>query len=266
MANPVLDNTTGSEQEQERPVIDRFRLDDRVVVITGASSGLGVAYAQACAGAGADVVVAARRADRLESTVELVRNSGREGLAVAADVTREADCNAVIEAAMERFGRVDVLVNNAGIGDTDPASSLSLETFQGVLDVNLTACFLMARASAAVMAPGSSIVNVSSVMADTTLQVPTTAYCASKAGLLGLTRSLARQWASEGIRVNALQPGFFPSELVDPKIAELLGARLVMGRLGGPAEVASALVFLASDASSYVTGTELVVDGGLTLA
>jgi NAD(P)-dependent dehydrogenase (short-subunit alcohol dehydrogenase family) len=256
MSNPVLD----------RSVIDRFRLDDRVVVITGASSGLGVAYAQACAGAGADVVVAARRTDRLESTVELVRDAGRQGLAVAADVSREADCEAVIEAAMARFGMVDVLVNNAGIGDTDPASKLSLQTFQGVLDVNLTGCFLMARAAAAVMTPGSSIVNVSSVMANTTVQVPTTAYSASKAGLLGLTNSLARQWAAQGIRVNALQPGFFPSELVDPRIAGILGDRLVMGRLGLPEEVAAAVIFLASDASSYMTGSELVVDGGLTLA
>ena len=268
MSYPAVKNMNGFTHKNGRPaeVLDRFRLDDRVVVITGASSGLGVAYARACAAAGADVVVAARRTDRLESTVELVRHAGREGLAVAADVSREADCNAVIETAMERFGRIDVLVNNAGIGDTDPAATLSLETFQGVLDVNLTACFLMARASAAVMAPGSSIVNVSSIMANTTLQVPTTAYSASKAGLLGLTRSLARQWTQKGIRVNALLPGFFPSELVDPKIAGLLGDRLVMGRLGLPEEVASALVFLASDASSYITGSELVVDGGLTLA
>jgi NAD(P)-dependent dehydrogenase (short-subunit alcohol dehydrogenase family) len=271
MTTLVLNNNnkTDSDKELERPVsvLDRFRLDDRVVVITGASSGLGVAYAKACASAGADVVVAARRTDRLAATVELVRDTtGREGLAVAADVACEADCNAVIDAAMERFGKVDVLINNAGIGDTDPASKLSLETFQGVLNVNLTACFLMAQASAAVMTPGSSIVNISSVMANTTLQLPTTAYTASKAGLIGLTRSLARQWAQQGIRVNALLPGFFPSELVDPRIAQVLGDRLVMGRLGLPEEVASAVVFLASDASSYVTGSELVVDGGLTLA
>jgi NAD(P)-dependent dehydrogenase (short-subunit alcohol dehydrogenase family) len=268
MSTLVLNNDTDSGEELEHPVSvhDRFRLDDRVVVITGASSGLGVAYAKACAGAGADVVVAARRTDRLAATVELVRDAGREGLAVAADVACEADCNAVIDAAMERFGKVDVLINNAGIGDTDPASKLSLETFQGVLNVNLTACFLMAQASAAVMTPGSSIVNVSSVMANTTLQLPTTAYTASKAGLIGLTRSLARQWAQQGVRVNALLPGFFPSELVDPRIAQILGDRLVMGRLGLPEEVASAVVFLASDASSYMTGSELVVDGGLTLA
>jgi NAD(P)-dependent dehydrogenase (short-subunit alcohol dehydrogenase family) len=116
------------------------------------------------------------------------------------------------------------------------------------------------------MAPGSSIVNISSVMAHTTLQIPTAAYCASKAGLLGLTRSLARQWsATKGIRVNALLPGFFTSEMTGEQAAGLLADRLVLGRLGDPRELAAALVFLASDAGSYCTGAEFVVDGGFTL-
>jgi NAD(P)-dependent dehydrogenase (short-subunit alcohol dehydrogenase family) len=238
----------------------------KVAIVTGAAQGIGRACCARLASEGAAVALCDVNAGVGAEVAHAIETGGGRAIYVPCDVSKASDIDSALAATLKTFGRVDVLVNNAGIGDTDPASSLSLETFQGVLDVNLTACFLMARASAAVMAPGSSIVNVSSVMADTTLQVPTTAYCASKAGLLGLTRSLARQWASEGIRVNALQPGFFPSELVDPKIAELLGARLVMGRLGGPAEVASALVFLASDASSYVTGTELVVDGGLTLA
>ena len=253
-------------RQQAKP--DKFRLDGRVVVITGASSGLGVAFARACAEAGAHVVVAARRADRLEATVELVKAAGREGLAVTADVTRQADCNAVIEAAMGRFGRVDVLVNNAGLEDAGAASRLPLETFQQVIDVNLTACLLMAQAAAAVMTPGSTIINVASIMAYTTLDAPGgTAYIASKAGVLGLTRSLARQWTGrKGIRVNALLPGFFPSEMTGRQMtAEFLGERLVMGRMGDPAELACALVFLASDASSYMTGSELVVDGGFLL-
>jgi len=248
-------------------VMDRFRLDDKVALVTGASSGLGVAFARACAQAGADVVVAARRADRLEGTVALVKATGREALAVSADVSAESDCHEIVEAAVERFGRLDVLVNNAGIADYVPASRLETEEFRRVLDVNLTACFWTCQAAASVMAPGSSIVNVASIMAHTTLDLPSTAYSASKAGLLGLTRSLARQWSGrKGIRVNALVPGFFPSEMTGHMPRELLERRLVMGRLGDPEELAAAVIFLASDAGGYVTGAELVVDGGFLVA
>ena len=250
--------------DMRRP--DHFRLDDKVVVITGASSGLGVAFARACAQAGADVVVAARRTDRLEATVGLVEDAGRQGLAVAADVANADDCRAIVTAAVERFGRIDVLVNNAGIEDHDPASRVSLDTFRRIMDVNVTACFVLAQAAAPVMPAGSSIVNVSSVLGHTTLDAPSTAYSTSKAAVLGLTRTLARQWTGrKGIRVNSLLPGFFPSEMTDGTPHALLQDRLVMGRFGRPEELASALVFLASDASSYITGAELVVDGGLLL-
>jgi NAD(P)-dependent dehydrogenase (short-subunit alcohol dehydrogenase family) len=248
-------------------VLDRFRLDDRVVVITGGSSGLGVGFAQACAQAGACVVVAARRIDRLTDTVDLITGAGREGLAVAADISIEQDCRRIVESAMARFGRIDILVNNAGIADGTPASRLAAEDFRRVLEVNVIGCFWMAQACAAVMAPGSSIVNIASILGVTTIDLPSTAYSASKAALLGLTRSLARQWTSrKGIRVNAVLPGFFPSEMGDGLDAERIADRLVMGRLGDPDELAAAVVFLASDASSYMTGSELVVDGGFTLA
>ena len=245
---------------------DRFRLDNKVVVITGGSSGLGVAFAQACAEAGADIVVAARRAHLLQATLDKVTEAGGSGLAVAADVCVPDDCRNVVEAAVERFGRIDVLVNNAGIEDHAPASRLPLAEFENVLAVNLTACFSMAQAVVPAMGPGSSIVNVASIIAHTTLDAPTTAYTTSKAGLIGLTRSLARQWSGrKGIRVNALLPGFFPSEMTDGMPDELVGHRLVMGRFGDPTELAAAMVFLASDASSYMTGSELVVDGGFLL-
>lgn len=245
---------------------ERFRLDGKVVVVTGASSGLGVTFARAVAESGADVVLAARRADRLQETVATVEETGRAALAVSADVTKETDCRAVAAAAAERFGRIDVLVNNAGIEDRQPASRLTSEEFSQVVSVNLTACFMMAQASQPSMPQGSSIVNVASIMGHTTLDLPSTAYCASKAGLLGLTRSLARQWSGrKGIRVNSLLPGFFPSEMTQGAQAEMFGERLVMGRLGRPEELTSALIFLASDASSYMTGSELVVDGGFLL-
>jgi NAD(P)-dependent dehydrogenase (short-subunit alcohol dehydrogenase family) len=249
-------------------VLDRFRLDGKVVLITGASSGLGVAFASACAQVGADVVVAARRAERLADTVALINATDREALAVSADVSVEADCRRIVEETMRRFGRLDVLVNNAGVEDRGAASRLTVDAFQRVIDVNLTACFVMAQAAAAVMTPGSAIVNVASILAYTTLNAPGgTAYNASKAGLLGLTRSLARQWTGrKGIRVNALLPGFFPSEMTTGQVSEeFLGDRLVMGRMGVPDELVPALVFLASDASSYMTGSELVVDGGFLL-
>jgi NAD(P)-dependent dehydrogenase (short-subunit alcohol dehydrogenase family) len=258
----------GTAETQERSVLERFRLDDKVVVVTGATSGLGVGFAQACAQAGADVVVTGRRAERLAETVALIDDTGRSALAVAADVAREEDAQRIVESAVERFGRVDVLVNNAGIADEGvPASRLASAEFERVLDVNLTGCFRMAQAAAAAMTPGSSIVNVASIMAYTTLDLPATAYHASKAGLLGLNNALARQWSSrKGIRVNALLPGFFPSEMTDVLPLEYLQGRLVMGRLGDPKELAAALVFLASDASSYMTGAELVVDGGFLLS
>lgn len=249
-----------------RPVSDRFRLDDKVIVITGASSGLGVAFARACAAAGADIVAVGRRRDRLEQTVELVGAAGRDGLVVAVDVASTDGCRTVVDAAVARFGRIDVLVNNAGVEDHDPASRLAVDTFRGVLDVNVTACFELAQGAAALMPRGSSIVNVGSILAHTTLDIPTTAYSTSKAAILGLTRSLARQWSGrKGIRVNALLPGFFPTDMVAALPQGLVDDRLPMGRMGDPDELAAALVFLASDASSYMTGSELTVDGGMRL-
>ncbi|HEU5268026.1 MAG TPA: SDR family oxidoreductase [Jatrophihabitans sp.] len=247
--------------------MDRFRLDNKVVLVTGASSGLGVAFAIACAEAGAKVVATARRAQWLDETVAAIKDIGGEAVAVSADVSVEADCVRIVEETMQRFGRLDVLVNNAGVSDHSPASRMQTQEFQQVIDVNLTACFWTAKAAAAVMAPGSTIINVSSVMAHTTVDLPTTAYLASKAGLLGLTRSLARQWSGrKGIRVNALLPGWFPSEMTEEMPEALLASRLVLGRLGDPQELAAALVFLASDASSYMTGAELLVDGGFRIA
>ncbi len=249
-----------------RPVSGRFRLDDKVVVVTGASSGLGVAFAQQCAEVGADIVAVGRRRDRLEQTIELVGAAGRNGLVVAAAVAAADGCRSVVDAALDRFGRIDVLVNNAGVEDHAPASRLAVEDFRRVLDVNVTACFELAQGAAAVMPRGSSIVNVGSILAHTTLDIPTTAYSTSKAAILGLTRSLARQWSGrKGIRVNTLLPGFFPTDMVAALPPGLVDDRLPMGRMGDPDELAAALVFLASDASSYMTGSELTVDGGMRL-
>ena len=251
-------------------VPDLFRLDGRVAIVTGASSGLGVAFARGLAEAGADVVLGARRVDRLEQTAELVRASGRRVVTVATDVASPEDCQALVDAALSELGRVDVLVNNAGVGTAVPATRESPEQFRRVIEVNLNGCYWMAQACGRVMQPGSSIINVSSVLSLTTGGLPQAAYSASKAGLNGLTRDLASQWTQrKGIRVNSVAPGFFESEMTDtyPEgYLELALQRVPARRTGDPAELAATVVFLASDAAGYITGQTLPVDGGLTIS
>jgi NAD(P)-dependent dehydrogenase (short-subunit alcohol dehydrogenase family) len=251
-------------------ILDRFSLRGRVAIVTGASSGLGVAFAKGLAEAGADVVLAARRADMLAGTRKLVEDVGARALAVPTDVAHQPDCQALVDAAMAEFGRVDVLVNNAGIGTAVPALRETVEEFERVIAVNLNGCYWMAQACARAMQPGSSIVNISSILGLTTARLPQAAYSASKAGLIGLTRDLAQQWSGRrGIRVNALAPGFFASEMTDqyqPGYLDQQMERVPLGRMGDPQELTSALIFLSSPAGSYVTGQVLAVDGGLTVA
>jgi len=251
-------------------VLDLFRLDGKVAVVTGASSGLGVAVAQALVEAGADVALGARRADRLAETAKLVEAAGRRALAVPTDVSRPEDCQRLVARAVEAFGRVDILVNNAGVGTAVPASRETPEEFRSVLAINLEGCYWMAQAAGKVMRPGSSIINVSSVLGIVTAGLPQAAYAASKAGLLGLTRDLAAQWtARKGIRVNAVAPGFFPTEMTEahpPGYVERFVGLIPAARPGEVVELAAVIVFLASDAASYITGVTLPVDGGLTIA
>jgi NAD(P)-dependent dehydrogenase (short-subunit alcohol dehydrogenase family) len=251
----------------ERTILDMFRLDGRVAIVTGASSGLGVVFARALAEAGADVALGARRVDRLAETQQAVEKAGRRAIAVRTDVVVPEDCQALVDAAMAEFGRVDILVNNAGIGTAAPATRETPEEFRQVIDINLNGCYWMAQACGRVMQPGSSIINISSVLGLTTAGLPQAAYAASKAGLIGLTRDLAQQWTGrKGIRVNALAPGFFTSEMTDqyPEgYLESQMARVLAGRKGDPEELAAALLFLASDAGGYVTGTTIPVEGGM---
>jgi NAD(P)-dependent dehydrogenase (short-subunit alcohol dehydrogenase family) len=250
-------------------ILEKFRLDGRVVIVTGASSGLGVAFAKAAAEAGADVVLAARRVDKLAQTAELIDSVGGRSITVATDVVDPDQCTAMVESAMAEFGKVDVLINNAGVGTAYPATRETPEQFRSVIDINLNGSYWAAQACGRVMAPGSSIVNISSILGLTTAGLPQAAYSASKAAIVGLTRDLAQQWgARKGIRVNAIAPGFFQSEMTDsyrPGYLDSMAPRMILGRKGDPEELAATAIWLASDAGGYVTGQTIAVDGGITI-
>ena len=175
-------------------LLDSFRLDDKVVIVTGASSGLGVAFAQGFAEAGADLVLGARRVEKMADTAALVEQAGRRVHTHQTDVADPDQCQQLVDAAMAEFGRVDVLINNAGVGTAVPATRETPEEFRTVIDINLNGSYWMAQACGRVMQPGTSIINISSVLGLTTGGLPQAAYSASKAGVMGLTRDLAQQW------------------------------------------------------------------------
>jgi NAD(P)-dependent dehydrogenase (short-subunit alcohol dehydrogenase family) len=247
---------------------DPWALTGRVVIVTGASSGLGLATAREASARGAHVVLAARRLDRLETLVQEFEGQGRRALAVRTDVAQQPDCQALVDAAIEEFGSVHGLVNNAGIGTAGAATREAPEEFRRVLDLNLSGAYWMLQAFGRVAPHGASAVNVSSVLGLQPFPVPQAAYASSKAGLLGMTRDLAMQWGTrKGIRVNAVAPGLIPTDMsseYSSEVTELIADRTALGRLGSAEELARCVVFLLSDAASYVTGATLVVDGGLT--
>ncbi|WP_181784152.1 SDR family NAD(P)-dependent oxidoreductase [Pseudonocardia pini] len=251
-------------------ILQRFGLTGRVAIVSGASAGLGVTIARGLAEAGADVVLAARRADRLAETAAAVEATGRRSLVVPTDIGSVDDCRRVVEASIGEFGRLDVLVNNAGTGEVGPAHKQPSGEFDRTLDINLAGAYRLSVAAAAAMTDGGSIINISSVLAFTTAGIPQAAYAASKAGLLGLTRDLAHQWTGRrGIRVNAVAPGFFATDMTegyDAHMERRVADRIPAGRLGSADDLLGAIVYLASDASRYVTGSTLTVDGGFMIS
>lgn len=246
-----------------------FGLDGRVAIVTGASSGLGDRFARVLSAAGARVVGAARRGDRLERLASEV--GGVEPC--VCDVSVDEDLERLVAFTVERFGQVDVLVNNAGVGGGGyPAEDEPAAHFRRMIEVNLNAVFMLSRIAArAMLERGSgSIVNIASMYGlVAAAPVSQASYCASKGGVVNLTRELGAQWARSGVRVNAIAPGFFPSEMAsemieDERAAKFLRRNTPIGRPGLPHELDGPLLFLASDASSYMTGHTLVVDGGWT--
>jgi NAD(P)-dependent dehydrogenase (short-subunit alcohol dehydrogenase family) len=241
-------------------------LHDQVVVLTGASSGLGEQMARALSAAGGTVVLAARRLDRLEALAAELPDA----LVVECDVTCEEDRIRLIDRAVETYGRIDGLVNNAGVSNVVRAFEESVEDFDRVLQTNLVAPFSLAKHTARSMKErGGSIVNVASIAGLRATRLPAAAYTASKTGLVGLTRELATQWGRHGIRVNALAPGWFPTEMTEGLFGdggdpEWISSATPLGRSGRSGELDTALVFLLDPASSFVTGQTIVVDGGLT--
>lgn len=243
-----------------------FRLDGKVALVTGASSGIGARAAQVLHALGATVVVSARRTDRIEALAGSLERAD----AITCDVSEPGASAGLVDATAERHGRLDVLFANAGITTTTPAMREGVADFARVVTVDLVAQFELAQAAVPHMrgVGGGSIVNVASAAAFTsTPLLPQAGYVAAKTGLVGLTRELALQWARYSIRVNALCPGMFPSEMTavlveSDELRNAFAKHVALGRIAEPHELDGAIAFLASPASSYVTGTTLLVDGG----
>jgi len=245
-----------------------FQLNGKTALVTGASSGLGRHFAQTLGAAGANVVVGARRADKLADTAESIRSAGGNALAVSLDVTDNDSIQNAFAAAEEAFGTVDVLVNNAGVSGVGQLDEIGTDDWDYVLDSNLKSVWMVSaeavkRLNAA--GQGGSIINIASILATGT-NPGLGPYAASKAGVLHLTRAMTQEWAGRGIRVNAISPGYFPTEMTDGYFDTPDGlamqARIPTGRVGRLDELSGPLLLLASDASGYMNGSELVVDGG----
>lgn len=245
-----------------------WRLENQVVIVTGAGRGLGRSIATSLAKEGARLVLVARTLAQLEETATAVREAGGDAVVVAVDVAGQHAAQTAVDAAVNKFGRLDSLIYGAGVSVTRAALEVTAEDWDHVVDINLKAAFFWAQAAARHMVQqrAGCVVFISSVTGQ--VGMPWLApYSASKAGIAGLTRCLAAEWGPNGIRVNALAAGFVKteltaSELSDERLVKRITQRAPLGRLGQPADIAASAVFLASEASSYMSGHVLVVDGG----
>ncbi|MGC8601510.1 MAG: glucose 1-dehydrogenase [Thermoprotei archaeon] len=251
--------------------LNLFDLSGRSAIVTGASSGLGVYFAEALAEAGADLVICARREEKLIANAKsIAERTGRVVLPMRADVTLEQDITSVVDRAEKEFGKIDILVNNAGIATVGPLTDLLLSDWENTIRTNLTGIFLFSKhviRSMLKLGIKGSVINIASIYGLFGDIVPAAAYYASKGAVVNLTRAMAVEFAKTGIRVNAIAPGYFPSEMTKEILSNSvllnhIKERTPMGRVGDPEELKGALVFLASSASSYITGQCIAVDGG----
>jgi NAD(P)-dependent dehydrogenase (short-subunit alcohol dehydrogenase family) len=254
-------------------VAELFTLQGRVAIVTGGSRGLGEEMAEGLAEAGASLMLCARREQWLTPTVERFRSRGFRVEGMLCDVSQPADVQSVVDNTISKLGKVDILVNNAGVTWGEDPETMPLEKWQKVIDINLTGAFLFSQAAARDMLKREwgRIINVASIAGiRSSVAGPHYApYAASKAGLMGLTRELAASWGRQGIRVNAIAPGFFHSRLADPAIPQAepsIKASSPIPRVGAAGELKGVAVFLAADASNYITGQVIVVDGGRTIS
>jgi NAD(P)-dependent dehydrogenase (short-subunit alcohol dehydrogenase family) len=251
--------------------LDIFRLDDRVVLITGGAGGLGTVFTRALAGVGANVVLVGRRQAALdEAAATLTAETGRTVLGFAADVTDEAQVAAAVTYTVEKLGRLDVLINNAGTNVRKPTTEFSLAEWRGVLDTSLTGSFLCAKHALPHMiaAKWGRVIHVASMLGQVGL-ADRPAYTAAKGGMIQLARTMALEVAQHGVTVNALAPGPFMTELnrqvfTNPVAFKSFIDKLPIGRFGEPDELSGAILFLTSNASSFMTGNVLTIDGGWT--
>lgn len=250
-----------------------FTLSGKVAIVTGAGSGLGVVFSEALAAAGATVICTGISLEPVQQTAANLTAAGFQAVAIQLDVTDDDAIARVMQDVVTRFGSLDIMVNNAGIARMGPPEAMSRDDWQSVIDVNLTGVFVCAREAAKQMIAagrGGSIINIASILGAVASEpAPAASYAAAKGGVVNMTRDLAVHWAQYGIRVNAIGPAYFPSEMTGPimempEVVAEIERRTPLGRMGRPNELKGPVMFLASEASSYVTGQTLYVDGGWT--